>query len=178
MNRRKRSRPSAEIEAKAQQVLRDTATFQAPVPIETVAERLNLRVEPANLGKDVSGVLVVADGRGTIGYNSDHHPVRYRFSIAHEIGHFMLHQAKAPIFIDKSYTIYLRDGKSSSGEDYQEVQANQFAAALLMPEPLVREALASNGIDLADEMALFTLAETFEVSAQAMTFRLVNLGIL
>jgi len=90
----------------------------------------------------------------------------------------MLHQAKAPIFIDKSYTIYLRDGKSSSGEDYQEVQANQFAAALLMPEPLVREALASNGIDLADEMALFTLAETFEVSAQAMTFRLVNLGIL
>jgi Zn-dependent peptidase ImmA (M78 family) len=178
MNRPKRSRPSAEIEAKAQQVLLDTACFQVPVPIERVAEGLKLRVEPANLGNDVSGVLVVADGQGTIGYNIDHSEVRYRFSIAHEIGHFMLHQTRGPIFIDKSYTIYLRDENSSSGEHRQEIQANQFAAALLMPEPLIRDALASHGIDLADGTALFTLAERFNVSAQAMTFRLVNLGIL
>ena len=65
--------------------------------------------------------------------------------------------------------------------DQQEIEANQFAAALLMPREWVEreggELLQQNA---AVREAAFTasLATTFQVSAQAMRIRLVNLGIL
>jgi Zn-dependent peptidase ImmA (M78 family) len=178
MSGRIRSQRSIKVEAQAQKVLQETGCLQAPVPVDIIAERLGLRLEPAMLGEDISGLLVIEQGRGTIGYNKDHALVRQRFSIAHEIGHFILHQTKAPVFIDKTYTIYRRDGVSSSGSDYQEIQANQFAAALLMPESLLRNEIEHVGFDLANEIALDYLAEKFGVSRQAMSFRLANLNIL
>ena len=59
-----------------------------------------------------------------------------------------------------------------------ERQANQFAAALLMPKFLVEEELKSIHIDLGDEQGLKSLADRFAVSAQAMSLRLVNLGLI
>lgn len=173
-----RSRPNTRIEAQAQQLLEESDSLQLPVPVDRVAAHLGLQVEVALLGDDVSGVLVVDQGKGTIGINIAHAEVRQRFSIAHEIGHFVLHQTKAPLFIDKTYTVYRRDEHSSTGEDLQEIQANQFAAALLMPEALVRQETAKTGFDLGDEIALGSLAATFAVSTQAMSFRLANLGLL
>ncbi len=172
-----RARLNPRIETQAQQVLRKTNCQQLPVPVELVAHHLGLRVEPAELGEDVSGVLVLGDGGGTIGYNAAHASVRQRFSIAHEIGHFTLHRETGQLFIDKQYTVYLRDQRSSSGEDLQEIQANQFAAALLMPDVMVRGAIVGIDFDLGDETALDALAEKFQVSRQAMTFRLANLKI-
>lgn len=175
-----RSRTNARIEERAQQVLEAANALLIPVPIEDVARHLELELEEAFLGDDVSGILIVDQGRGRIGYNINHSLVRQRFSIAHEIAHFVLHQTKAPLFIDKNYMVYHRDERSSSGENLQEIQANQFAAALLMPEALVRGALAELHFDLADEdgTALNRLAEQFQVSRQAMSFRLANLGFL
>jgi Zn-dependent peptidase ImmA (M78 family) len=169
-----------QIEEQANQILRRTDCLRVPVPVELVAHRLSLRVEPAALGEDVSGVLVVSDGMGTIGYNTSQALVRQRFSIAHEIGHFELHQETGPgqLFIDKTYIVYRRDQRSSNGEYLQEIQANQFAAALLMPEELLRLEVAHIGFDLADESTLDALAEKFQVSRQAMSFRLSKLNIL
>lgn len=175
-----RPRTNTRIEERAQQVLEAANALQRPVPLENVARYLELEVEEAFLGDDVSGILIVEHGKGRIGFNINHSSVRQRFSIAHEMAHFVLHQTKAPLFIDKSYTIYHRDERSSSGENLQEIQANQFAAALLMPEALVREALTELDFDLGDEdgVALNRLAEQFQVSRQAMSFRLANLGLL
>jgi Zn-dependent peptidase ImmA (M78 family) len=175
-----RPRTNTRIEERAQQVLEAADALQRPVPLENVARYLDLEVEEAFLGDDVSGILVVEHGKGRIGFNINHSSVRQRFSIAHEIAHFVLHQTKAPLFIDKNYTVYHRDERSSSGENLQEIQANQFAAALLMPEGLVREALAELDFDLGDEdgTALEDLAKQFQVSRQAMSFRLANLGLL
>jgi Zn-dependent peptidase ImmA (M78 family) len=173
-----RSRPNARIEVQAHQLLKESDSLRLPVPLERVAAHLGLQVEEAILGEDVSGVLVVAQGKGTIGVNSAHAHARQRFSIAHEIGHFILHQTKASLFIDKTYTVYRRDERSSTGEDLQEIQANKFAAALLMPEALVRQEVAKTGFDLGDETELASLADTFEVSTQAMSFRLANLNLL
>lgn len=175
-----RSRTNTRIEERARQVLQAADALQIPVPIEAVAAHLGLELEAAFLGDDVSGILVVEQGHGRIGYNQDQSPVRQRFSIAHEIAHFVLHQTKAPLFIDKSYTVYHRDERSASGEYRHEIEANQFAAALLMPEALVRTALNHTSFDLADENAttLDELARQFQVSRQAMSFRLANLGLL
>ncbi len=178
MSSRTRSKPNIRIEAQASQILHRTKCLCFPVPVDLVAQRIGLQVEEATLGEDVSGVLVIENGKGTIGYNNSHPLVRQRFSIAHEIGHFILHQKQGQLFIDKTYKIFLRDQRSSSGENLQEIQANQFAAALLMPEELLRQEVIDIGFDLGDEAALDALADKFQVSNQAMSFRLSNLNIL
>lgn len=79
----------------------------------------------AGLGETVSGMLVVEDDRGAIGYNATHAPVRQRFTIAHEIAHYILHvkkSRKSQLFIDRSVT-FRRDETSSTGDDNQEVEA-------------------------------------------------------
>lgn len=172
------SKNTVQIEAEANDILERTHCYKAPVPIDTVARRLGLNLESTGLGDDVSGVLVIANGQGFIGYNADQSPVRQRFTIAHECGHFVLHSATSELFIDKRYmALFRRDRTSSTGDNNQEVQANRFAAALLMPAELIRKEVASVDFDLGDEDAITELAEKFQVSKQAMSLRLASLGI-
>lgn len=157
-------------------MLRESGVAAAPVPVESIALRLGLQVERAELGDEVSGILVVQDRRGVIGVNVAHSRVRQRFSIAHELGHYVMHRGDMQVFIDKHY-IAFRDGRSSTGADPREREANAFAAALLMPAALVREAVEHYCFDLGDDEALDALAALFEVSRQAMTVRVSTLGV-
>ena len=170
------------IEKKAEAILRETNVYYLPIPVVEVARRLKLSVEAASLGENVSGLLVLRDGNGAvIGYNNSHSEVRQRFTIAHEIGHFVLHQEQThkSLFIDKKYAaVYARNDQSSTGENKYEIQANAFAAALLMPTDLLRTEIDLTGFDLADERVLSELAKKFKVSTQAMAYRLANLGVL
>jgi len=168
------------LEAKAESTLRQTDTYRVPVAIEMVAQRLDLTMEAAALGEDVSGVLMVKGDRGAIGYNSTHARVRQRFTISHEIAHYLLHakrSGKAQLFIDRHMT-FRRDSSSSTGADRDEVEANQLGAALLMPRGLVQQEIRRNDLNLDDEEAISLLAKRFHVSAAAMSNRLMNLGML
>jgi Zn-dependent peptidase ImmA (M78 family) len=166
------------LEKKAADVLRKTGVTGAPVPIHLVAQRLGLLVEGVALGNEVSGVLVIDGDRGIVGYNLAHSATRQRFTIAHEIGHYQLHREDASLFIDERYFAAFRNSLSSSGSDRRERQANAFAAALLMPAHLVERELKNRNFDLGDEEGLRDLAGVFQVSVQAMVYRLTNLGIL
>lgn len=170
-----------DLENKAEQTLRDTDTYRVPVAIDVVAHRLKLTTEAAALGENVSGMLVVEDERGAIGYNATHAPVRQRFTISHEIAHYLLHakkkNRKSQLFIDRSVA-FRRDENSATGGDQEEVEANQFGAALLMPKGLVHQEIKKHDLDLDDEDAISFLAKRFHVSAAAMTNRLTNLGML
>ena len=177
-----RFRTREQIENEALAVLQRTFTLQVPVPVDVTASRLGLDLEAVPLGPGVSGVLIVESGKGSIGFNSDHSPVRQRFTIGHEIGHFLLHinDVGEELFIDTTrfVSVYLRDGESSSGEKAQEIQANQFAAALLMPRVLLAKEIAQSEYDSLDEDELcLLLAERFQVSTQAMSYRLGALGL-
>ncbi len=170
-----------DIDDRAEQVLRETDTYRVPVAIDVVAHRLRLTIEAAALGENVSGMLVIENERGAIGYNATHAPVRQRFTIAHEISHYILHakkkNRKSQLFIDRSVT-FRRDESSSTGDDSEEVEANQMGAALLMPKGLVQQEVKRYDLDLDDEDAISLLAKRFQVSTTAMTNRLVNLGML
>lgn len=170
---------SENLEDRAETLLKELGLLSVPVNVERVAARLSVQVERTEFGDDVSGVLVVDDGRGVIGVNAAHAPTRQRFTIAHEIAHYVLHRDQLPVFIDKGLRQYLavfRDGSSSTGEHRREREANGFAAALLMPAVLVRDEVARLRLDLEDEDAVDALAARFRVSRQAMSFRLVNLA--
>lgn len=108
-----------------------------------------------------------------IGVNSAHHRVRQRFTVAHELGHATFDRGNG-IHIDKAFR--LRNAASGMAIDPEEIAANWFAAALLMPEAEVRAA-AAEGIDISDEAAVRGLARQFGVSQPAMMYRLVNLGL-
>jgi Zn-dependent peptidase ImmA (M78 family) len=168
------------VDQHAEEILRKTCTYKVPVPIEVVAHRLNLTTEASVLGDNVSGMLVVENDRGAIGYNSSHARVRQRFTVAHEIAHYVLHLKKnlrSQLFIDP-FVIFRRDDNSSTGNDREEVEANRFGAALLMPSTLALREIKKHGLDLDDEDALAFLAKRFRVSTVAMTYRLNTLGLL
>ena len=168
------------LEERAEKTLRDTDTYRAPVAIDMVARRLNLTMEAAALGENVSGMIVIQGERGAIGYNSAHARVRQRFTISHEIAHYLLHRkktGKAQLFIDRHVT-FRRDENSSTGVDHDEVEANQLAAALLMPRGLVQQEIKKHDLDLDDEEAISLLAKRFHVSTAAMSNRLANLRML
>jgi Zn-dependent peptidase ImmA (M78 family) len=170
-----------DYEIKAEQILRSTDTYRAPVAIDVVAHRLGLTMEAAELGESASGMLVVEGGRGAICYNSTHAPVRQRFTISHEIAHYLLHvnkdSRKSRLFIDRGVT-FRRDENSSTGDAKEEVEANQLGAALLMPRSLVHLEVKKHDLDLDDDDAIYLLAKRFHVSAAAMTHRLANLDLI
>jgi len=168
------------IENKAEQTLRETDTYRIPVAIEVVAHRLNLAIQAEALDDNVAGMLVVEEDRGAIGYNSTHALVRQRFTIAHELAHYLLHvkkNRKSQLFIDR-HVAFRRDGYSSGGVDHEEIEANQLGAALLMPMCLVQQEVKKNDLNLDDEDAVGLLAKRFHVSTAAMSNRLSNLGLL
>lgn len=125
-------------------------------------------------------MLVVKEDRGAIGYNSAHARVRQRFTIAHEIAHFLLHargDAKEELFIDLK-VISRRDDDLSTRDDRREVEANKLGAALLLPKGAVQQEIRYRDLDLDDEGANEILAKRFQVSTVTMANRLMNLQIL
>jgi Zn-dependent peptidase ImmA (M78 family) len=113
-----------------------------------------------------------------IGINSTHSIQRQRFTVAHEIGHFLLHSTDR-VHVDKRYEIKRRDNKSKEGTDVEEMESNLFAAELLMPADfLIRDLSEMKSIDLSDENALKQIAKHYQVSTQALAVRLTALGFV
>jgi Zn-dependent peptidase ImmA (M78 family) len=95
------------------------------------------------------------------------------------LGHYLLHSNnKDSLFVDKEFKVLFRDHASSTGEHKQELEANAFAAAILMPAEKLKEQIKQLALDLTDEDAIKRLAQVFDVSAIAMTYRIANLDLL
>jgi Zn-dependent peptidase ImmA (M78 family) len=151
----------------------------APIDVHDVAQLLGLRIVADNLGSDVSALLVTEGNTSVIGVNKTHPRKRQRFSIAHEIGHHVMrHQfvAGEHVHVDRGSYISERGTRAAAGIDPKEIEANQFAASMLMPTKLVREHVDRIGYLPLDENDVKKLARDFDVSEQAMTIRLSVLG--
>nr|WP_301864480.1 ImmA/IrrE family metallo-endopeptidase [Bifidobacterium catenulatum] len=158
-----------------------------PVDLKAIAEAIGLQSEMRYLPNDVDGLLVRTETGAPFKavMNASTSDNRRRFTLAHEIGHY-IHQFQnskkdGPLgdvvsVEDTAYSggsqVYAhRDHRSSTGHDSNERWANSFAASLLMPASIVRVMWASGMKP--DDMAL-----RFGVSLQALTYRLKNLGLL
>lgn len=165
------------IEKHAMQVLRDAGFGDPPIDPTKIASNLGATVVPVDADDGESGFCLREPMRTIIGVNSAHHINRQRFTIAHEVGHLLLHRGRE-LIIDKSVRISYRNEVSSMATNIEEMEANAFAAALLMPEDWVRGATESYLKSLRSKPLTDHMADHFKVSAQAMSFRLVNLGIV
>jgi len=165
-----------QVEKAAEDLLRTTwitdggDVGDCPLPVDPfhIAERLGLKVYKQVLAADVSGMLAKRQGRDPEVYiNANDSLNRQRFSCAHEIGHYSKRVTGRD---DDSWGYIDRRGPSSAqGTDPEEIYANQFAAALLMPEHKVRA--------LYEQLDPAAMAVAFGVSLGAMKFRLENLGL-
>ena len=152
---------SKHIEKLTLQVLKSIGCTNPPVPIEKIPEKFELEVVEFPFHSEVSGLL--KKEQGVIGVNKGQHPVRRRFTIAHELGHFLLgHEMGKDEMVDNTF-----DRPHS-----QEQEANIFASYILMPGDWVKESKKKHGLDLEK------LSKEYEVSKQAMTIRLLELNLI
>ena len=151
---------------------------EAPIDVKLVAESHDAEVRSAPLDEDLSGILIRDGQRKVIAVADTHAPVRQRYTIAHELGHLLMHPGR-PYLAESNQIIRIdRRGGSAPGfaDQREEREANQFAAALLMPPDLVlRHWLDLNGKPTASNLS--EMSRRFEVSTLAMKYRLINLGL-
>jgi Zn-dependent peptidase ImmA (M78 family) len=152
-----------------------------PVPVEQLARDAGavISYQPFD-AEDISGLLYRAvDSTPVIGVNSNNPRVRQRFTIAHELGHLTLHQGH-DLILERLVRLNFRDATSSTASDSEEIEANMFAAELLMPEDFLRHSLGVllRGRPIADLEVVRRLTRRFEVSQSAMEYRLTSLGML
>ena len=164
---------SEKFERRATRLLREHGVVAPPVDVEGVAKALGISVNYERLDNDVSGLMLVENDVARVAINESHHRNRQRFTLAHEIGHLLLHTKGDRVFVDRRF---FRNQWSSKGELREEIEANAFAASLLMPRSLIEQYLETEG-GITDT-DVFRLATRFEVSEQAMTLRLVKLNYI
>ncbi|WBS73150.1 ImmA/IrrE family metallo-endopeptidase [Elizabethkingia meningoseptica] len=161
--------------------INDNISFftQAPINIETLITKEGINKIEHPFDDDIAGVLIIDDknDKVTIGVNKKSSPERKNFTIAHELGHYILHNDKSNMFLDKVFYRKKSEGYTTK-EEKIEKEANYFAANILMPENLVFQEIEKLDKDLYEDSSIKELARTFNVSSSAMSFRLINLGIL
>lgn len=162
-----------EIQA-ALEILTRYAVTAPAVPVDKIAKQEGARIQYGPLDKDLSGMFFVKDGVAVIGVNSLHHPNRQRFTIGHELGHMALHRELigSGVHVDKELAILYRDVTAATGTNKIEIEANNFAAYLLVPDFLLDEVIGDNFALAANEQEIETLAKKFKVSLLTMQLRL------
>jgi Zn-dependent peptidase ImmA (M78 family) len=173
-----------QIRELVEKLLHQFKVTEGAVPVDRIVESLGIEIKLDRVDDDLSGFLVretKGQKRSIIGANKSHHPHRQRFTLAHELGHFLLHEGETVHLDDarQAFTINLRNVESAKGEDNDEREANLFAAELLMPAKFLMHDLQGKNLDLLGDTALLErLARKYKVSVQALTFRLANLGYI
>lgn len=141
----------------------------APVRLEPIMETFHVWMEQMDMPPELSGLVVFVSRTPVIVVNTreNHVPQRQRFTAAHELGHVLLgHHDTLHVDLDRS------DGFPPDYNWRQERSANDFAAALLMPAPLLRR-----DVEMMLRVSASELARKYEVSEQAMSIRLTTLGL-
>lgn len=167
---RKPVRSKAEARALGESIARKFTTT-IPVDPERIARELGVSVMGApEQPSDLSGALVLRGDLALILYNRGDRENRQRFTIAHELGHLLMHTKVG------QDNVMFRDDRSSKGTIPREIQANSFAAALLIPERAVRQRVKEPITFLHDD-DVEALAHEFVVSPLTMSYRLQDLNL-
>jgi len=142
----------------ARKLLADVGIKSPPILIRDIInhikEEKDLSIYPWAFGNDTDGIQITEGDTATIGYNKAQHPHRQRFTIAHEIGHLLLGHT------EKNFILELNSKKP------EEIEANQFAAELLMPLEMLKKDFQNGKKDAKD------IAKVYNVSEEAVWWRL------
>lgn len=168
------------IEVLAHEVLESYDIRNTPVDPLLIAKELGIKVYAESFstynGDKVSGAITKDEkGKIEILVNESDTYERQRFTVAHELGHYFMHIKDA----HKYERVDMHRATGYNTNMPQEVEANNFAAALLMDKDMIYENISiAKNFNLSRVKCIEYLANLFEVSKPAMEYRLKNLGLL
>ena len=145
-------------------------SMRSPVDVIGLSAALGVEVREAFLDDDISGTLENTESGYVITVNALHPETRRRFTIAHELGHYILHRDLIGDGINdnKAYrSVRFENYLNTAIGPKQETQANQFAVSVLMPQDLIDADLAEN-----PKISTEKMAEKYGVSRHAMAIML------
>lgn len=136
--------------------------------LKEIVKKYGIKLEPWCCMNEISGALIVTKKYVAIGYNSNHPKTRQRFTIAHEIGHYLLGHESGICNTLQNEQVFQDNIWQSKNKDYL---ADIFAAELLMPVDKINEF-----IDYGISKKI--MAKAFGVSMDAITLRLKHLKLI
>lgn len=162
------SKELARVAAHERAVL-DRFLSEYPVKLGHLAKELGVAIRVSSLGTGISGAISRDGNQYVIKVNRNEARERQRFTIGHELAHFLLHRT----IIDSSPdgitdTVLYRSG----APERIEYEANRLAADIVMPMRLIEKELRENFGGVVTDATIESLASQFEVSKAAMEIRL------
>lgn len=158
------------IEPQQREVLEDFIS-EHPVKLGALAQALGLAIKVSSMDTGASGQIRNENGNYIIRVNRYEARERQRFTIAHELAHFLLHRHIVDSSADGiTDNVLYRSGKP----EHTEYEANRLASEIVMPATLVKYRLEELGGIVSDSV-IEQLAATFQVSKSAMEIRLDTL---
>ena len=144
------------------------ASYQTSLPIAVgkLAKEFGISIKRATLHGNIAGEIKEENGVVTIRVNSHDVKARQRYTIAHEIAHFLLHRHLLQDGIQDT-TLY-RSHLSNKIEQ----EADSLAADILMPLDIVQSQIAKYSPEMKGEQLYETIAANLEVSKIALKIRL------
>ena len=155
----------------AQKILKEIQINNPPVDINNILQHLGINLLPYAFPEKVSAILLKENNMFVVGVNDKHHPNRQRFSIAHEIGHYLLGHYR-DVFVD---TTEIAEGRfdilDTIQNKVQEQEANYFAGELLIPTDMIKK-------DFVRIHNVEEIAKLYKVSKEALWVRLLKLKLV
>lgn len=162
--------PASEIERVASQVVAGWGGQIPAVDVCAIAREEGIELAPGGYGESFCGRIEFQPGFGKFilfhpDLNGAPNPGRVRFSISHELGHYFLDRHREALISGQAHN-------SESGficDAVMEREADEFAAALLIPEIVLKRKLAKRGFMTLEE--ILRLADEWETSATSAAIR-------
>jgi Zn-dependent peptidase ImmA (M78 family) len=140
------------------------------IPIEIIVRSKNIILKEDDIEGADGRILIKGDSAViTINSNIDFYQKK-RFAIAHELGHFLLHRGQNKLYNDNERSLNQWYHTNFVSE---EMEANEFAAELLMPSELFHEDCKGK---VFEPMVIDSLADRFMVSKTAAIMKFVKAG--
>lgn len=135
-----------------------------PVKVGAIAKNFGIIVKKATLKPGISGVIKEQNGQVITRINRHDSEQRQRFTLAHEIAHFLLHREHIKEGIED--TMLFRSSLSNA----LEAQANRLAADIVMPFSLIDKIELPNMLRFEEKVEI--VANLANISSQAIEIRL------
>ena len=171
-----------DIQSKVDDLFKDfNINIHEPIDIELITEKVGLQLDIRNLDYKYDAFLKVSKKEiavNLVRYNDERYYNRLKFSLAHELGHFILHKDIMEFFSFDSLEEYIYFKQNISDKEYSkfEWQANEFAGRILVPEIIFKKEVANFLPD--DWINGFTflnyLTDKFKVSENVIEIKLIN----
>lgn len=164
------------LEELTAEILLNNDMYRIPVDVIKIANANDIKVYEGDLDKRISGAIRYnkQENKFEILVNKNDIKTRQRFTVAHELGHYFLHQdflKNEEIHVDIMYRAVNREKEELEETRKREKEVDYFAGALLMNKTLLEKMYKENN-------SIKELSEVFNVSVSAMTVRLDVLGLL